>query len=38
LAVGDRPLPFTALEHEFSTFEAVLQWLGNPEARERRAA
>ena len=27
---GERPAPFTRLEHRFATFEAARQWLGAP--------
>ena len=36
-----RPRPFKELEHEFATFEAVLEWLGGPAVYvkpERKAA
>ncbi len=31
LPPGERPYPFTKLEHVFGTLEAARKWLGNPE-------
>jgi hypothetical protein len=30
LPPGQRPEPFTGLEHRFATFEEARAWLGNP--------
>ena len=31
LSPGEMPHPFTAPEHTFSSFQAVREWLGQPE-------
>jgi hypothetical protein len=33
-----RPAPFTALEHEFPSFDAALEWLRGPEVKSQREA
>jgi hypothetical protein len=38
LPLDHRPAPFTALEHQFPTLEAALEWLGGAEVKSRREA
>jgi len=34
LPPGERPAPFTELEHTFGSLEEARQWLGDPEIRD----